>query len=206
GIDLGYWLSVGETMLLSAKNLTTLAVTAAEAAIGKTDTKETVFKAMSGSFTLTQGIAQNKDLTLYNDRFYTSGIGQINLPKQTLDYALRVSNAKKTANGYQATEPKIPLKVTGPLQQPHISIDPAGIQALLVQSLTSGLKTTVQTALPILNAPAAIIDGVTGNHSSNTNNNTSSSTTTNTDSATPTQNKPPPEQVIKDTLKGILGQ
>ncbi len=190
GMDFNYWLAVGENMLLSAKNLSTLAITTAEAAIGKTDTQQTAFTEMSGSFTLKQGIAQNNDLKIYNDKFYTSGKGQINLPQQTLDYSLHVSPAQNTSHGVQPSDPQIPLKLSGPLQHPHISIDAQGIQALLVQTLKAGLIGTLNAPADVAGASETILNTMTGNNSNNTN----------------TQNQPPPEHVITDALKGLLGK
>ncbi len=182
-IDLGYWLSVGESMLISAKNITTLAIDTAQAAVGKNNTNHTTFKEMSGSFNIQQGIAHNNDLKVSSDTIFANGKGIIDLPKQQVNYTVNV--------GRQGSNSQIPLKVTGDLKSPNVGIDRAGIQKLLLQGVKNGLADTMTGGvIPAIGAGEAIVNSVTGNHSNNNN------TNTNTQSS--------PEQTVKDTIKGLF--
>lgn len=178
-IDLEYWLTVGESLLLSAKTITDLAINTAQTAIDKKNTHHTTFKEISGTFNIQQGIAHNNDLKVASDTILATGAGIIDLPKQQVNYAVNV--------GRQGSNTKIPLKISGNLTSPSIGIDPAGIQKLLLKGVTNGLADTMTGGVvPAIGAGEAIVNSLTGNNSSNNSNSKS--------------------DPIKDTLKGLFGQ
>jgi AsmA protein len=153
-IDLAYWLSVGESMLLSAKNITTLAIDTAQAAVGKNNTHHTTFKEMSGSFNIKQGVAHNNDLKVSNDTIFANGKGIIDLPKQQINYSVNV--------GRQGSQTQIPLKISGDLKSPNVGIDPSGIKKLLFQGVKNGLADTMTGGVvPAIGAGEAIINSDT---------------------------------------------
>ncbi|MFA6036546.1 MAG: AsmA family protein [Legionellales bacterium] len=176
-IDLEYWLSVGESMLLSAKNITTLAINTAQAAVGKKNSHQTSFKQISGSFNIQQGIAHNNNLKVVSNTIFANGKGIIDIPKQQVNYTMQV--------GRNGSNIQIPLKIYGDLKSPHVEIDPAGIQKLLLQGAGNGVAAVLSSGvIPAIGAGEAIVNSVTGNNSNNNNS----------------------QSPVKDVINGLFGQ
>ena len=79
----------------------------------------TVFDALTARFTMDQGVLRNNDLRMVLTNFDTTGVGQVNLGAQTLDYtitpkALRVNKDRGLA---------VPVRVYGPWADPSIKPD-----------------------------------------------------------------------------------
>lgn len=165
GADLGYWLSLGES-LLQAKQITDLATAPLQAVITHSNMKSTAFDRLDGTFAIRNGIMHSDDLVMSSSAFYATGKGNIDLPKQHIDFALRIMQGPNDPAA-------IPLTVTGSLSNPTIGIDPAVIQTLLVKGVQVGIG-TVDQAVPMIQ------QGI--------------------------QSGKAPEQVITDTIKGLLSQ
>ncbi len=95
----------------------------------KSDAKlQTDFTAMTGQFVIKQGIVDTKNLVIQAPFMRISGLGQINLPKESLDYLVK-TKIVGTAKGQGGQELKdlsgltIPVKITGSWLEPDISLD-----------------------------------------------------------------------------------
>lgn len=89
---------------------------------------QTDFAEITGSLTIKQGIAFNKDLSAKSPLFRVGGEGKVDLPKETVDYTAQVSIVK-TAEGQGGLElgklqaVTIPVIFRGPLTDPKIKVD-----------------------------------------------------------------------------------
>lgn len=87
----------------------------------------TPFRQLSLSSTIEEGISRHNDTELIAENFIIRSNGQTNLNDQTIEENLTI---------YNAANPKakpIPLKISGPLDNPSVTVD--------FQRLTSGLQT-----------------------------------------------------------------
>ncbi len=89
---------------------------------------ETDFAEMSGSVTITNGIARNKDLTMKSPLLRINGKGSVDLPKERINYLVNTSIVKSNEGqtGKELKELKsltIPIKVTGTFDKPKFSLD-----------------------------------------------------------------------------------
>lgn len=81
-----------------------------------TSARKTDFSELSGTFTISQGIMTNNDLSMKAPLMRLSGNGKINLPQQTLSYHL-VPQIVQTAQGQGGKEKQgisIPIIIEGP--------------------------------------------------------------------------------------------
>jgi AsmA protein len=89
---------------------------------------ETDFAEMSGSVTVTNGIARNKDLTMKSPLLRVHGKGSVNLPKEKIKYLINTSIVESN-EGQAGKELKqlksltIPIKVTGTFDNPKFTLD-----------------------------------------------------------------------------------
>ena len=88
----------------------------------------TVFDDLSATFTIAEGVVQNKDLTLSLPNFVTSGAGWVNLGDQSIDYLLS-PKALKARDGKGLS---VPVRIKGSWQSPKIIPD---LEAALEQNL-----------------------------------------------------------------------
>ncbi len=154
GVDFGYWLTVGESML-QAHKIIEVATAPLEAIIAHDNQKQTPFQKIWGTFQINQGILNNQDLVMTSDQLYTTGQGIVDLPKHQIDYALRISRAQN--QGAQ-----VPLKIRGDLSKPKIGIDPSGIQGLLVTGTKTGIQDTINQAAPLTDTLTNTLKGILG--------------------------------------------
>lgn len=100
-----------------------------------TDTAEPVqtdFSSLKGSFTAKEGIVNNKDLELMSPLLRVTGAGDIDIPREVIDYAVRVS-VVGTAEGQGGRGLEdlrgltIPVKITGSFENPRPSVDLASV-------------------------------------------------------------------------------
>ncbi len=94
--------------------------------------ESTDFSSLSGSFTANNGIINNDDLEMMSPLLRVNGKGSASLPKETIDYNLRVSivGTSKGQGGKELEELKgvtIPIKITGTFSEPKPSVDLAAI-------------------------------------------------------------------------------
>jgi len=93
---------------------------------------QTDFSALTGTFTATNGVIDNQDLALKSPLLRISGAGEASLPKETIDYSLKVGIVGSISGqgGKELTELKgltIPVKITGTFSEPKPSVDLAGM-------------------------------------------------------------------------------
>lgn len=93
---------------------------------------QTDFSKLSGSFTATNGIISNKDLLAMSPLLRIKGAGKIDLPKEGIDYGLKVSVVETSSGqgGKALADLKgltIPVQITGTFSQPKPTIDLASM-------------------------------------------------------------------------------
>ena len=92
----------------------------------------TDFSSLTGSFTADKGVINNDDLEMMSPLLRVNGKGSASLPKETIDYSLRVSivGTSKGQGGKELEDLKgvtIPIKITGTFSEPKPSVDLAAI-------------------------------------------------------------------------------
>ena len=95
GIDLPYYVALGKSLILNQTTTSEL------------NTHQTEFGTFSGSFELSQGIANNQDFLLQGPHLQGKGGGTVDLVNQKIDFQLSV-----TLNGSSARP--LPLIISGP--------------------------------------------------------------------------------------------
>ncbi|MEE8579194.1 MAG: AsmA-like C-terminal region-containing protein, partial [Hyphomicrobium sp.] len=104
-------------------------------------TDKTDFSALTASFNITNGIAENNDLKLSSPLLRATGAGTVNLAQRTLNYqVLPKLVASLSGQGGQTdlSGIEIPVNITGPWDNPDISPDIAG--ALNSESTVEAVK------------------------------------------------------------------
>ncbi len=90
--------------------------------------EKTDFSEMAASFTIQNGIAQNKDLRLISPQLRITGAGSANLGDRTMDYMLRPKLvAQATAGTTEGGGLEIPVKLNGSWDRPTIAPDIDGV-------------------------------------------------------------------------------
>ncbi len=110
---------------------------------------QTDFSSLKGSFTANEGIINNQDLELMSPLLRVTGAGDIDLPREVLDYGVRVSIVGTIeGQGGQGLEDlrglTIPVKVTGSFDNPRPSVD---LAAVLKEQATGELKAKAEEKL-----------------------------------------------------------
>lgn len=127
-LDLANGKIQGVNLIAFMKN-TASALTGAQGGSNETD-----FGALTGTYTITNGILKNNDLKLTSPEIPMTGAGTVDLPLQQLNYKLTPSVAGVIA---------VPVDVTGPWSDLSYHPDLAGIAKSLAQDpgkLLNGLK------------------------------------------------------------------
>ena len=91
--------------------------------------KRTDFRALTGTFTIANGIATNNDLKLDSQHLHASGDGTVDLPQRTLDYTVRpklVANIGGDGGDASAIGIEVPVQITGSWEDPSLAPDIAG--------------------------------------------------------------------------------
>lgn len=94
--------------------------------------QKTVFDALNGSFTITEGELQNSDLVLDAPFAKVTGEGRLGLGARTINYRLRATALVEGAEGLSA-----PILIRGPWANPAISLD---LEALARERLEEEAK------------------------------------------------------------------
>ena len=106
--------------------------------------EKTPFSELAGSFTITNGVADNQDLRLVSPNLRVTGAGSFNLPARSLDYTVRPKIASLNANTERAvvnlSNVEIPVRIEGPWEKPNFSV--AGQEQILeaVKEISKNLK------------------------------------------------------------------
>lgn len=91
----------------------------------RSPTEKTDFSEMAASFTIQNGVAQNKDLRLISQQLRITGAGSAHLGDRTMDYMLRPKLVNQGAAEGAGLE--IPVKLTGSWDRPTIAPDIDGV-------------------------------------------------------------------------------
>lgn len=81
------------------------------------ETQSTDFSALQGTFTLTDGIMKNDDLSLVSPLLRVAGTGTVDLPQRTVDYRIEpraVASAEGQGGRQDVAGVMVPVVVTGP--------------------------------------------------------------------------------------------
>ncbi|MDO7597072.1 MAG: AsmA family protein [Pseudomonadota bacterium] len=110
---------------------------------------QTDFSNLSGSFTATDGIIDNQDLLAMSPLLRINGAGKIDLPKEGIDYGLKVSIVETSSGqgGKALADLKgltIPVKITGTFSNPKPTVD---LASMLKERATDEVKAKVADKL-----------------------------------------------------------
>jgi len=85
----------------------------------------TSFSELAASFTIRNGIAENRDLRIVSSLVRATGSGTADLPRRTLDYTLRPKLVASPADGQgkAAAELELPIRITGSWDRPVYTAD-----------------------------------------------------------------------------------
>lgn len=93
---------------------------------GFDNSEQTDFSALTGSFNFTNGVGENRDLSLLSPLIRISGAGKVDLPMTNVDYRL-VTGIVDSIEGQGTTDDstgfKIPLRIKGPFHDVGYSLD-----------------------------------------------------------------------------------
>lgn len=93
---------------------------------------KTIFKSVTASFTVENGVLQNKDLRLTAPILTADGTGKLNFGAQTIDYRVVATLLEGETGGI-----KVPLMITGPWSKPKFRLD---LKALAEQELADDVE------------------------------------------------------------------
>ncbi|MCF7822167.1 MAG: AsmA family protein [Mariprofundaceae bacterium] len=115
--------------------------------------KKTDFAQLSGSFSVSNGVAKNDDLFMASPLFRLTGNGIVNLPNGTMDYHVKPRLVGTlTGQGDTVTVRKglsVPIRIKGPFASPKVTpeIDPAtlieNIEAIRGGNVLKGLEKVI---------------------------------------------------------------
>ncbi|RKZ95388.1 MAG: AsmA family protein [Gammaproteobacteria bacterium] len=168
---------------------------------------QTDFSSLTGSFTATNGIINNQDLLAKSPLLRINGTGMVDLPKEGIDYTLKVSIVG-TTKGQDATDLAdlegltIPVNITGTFAQPKPTVD---IANLLKEQATEEMKAKVADKLEdkLGSDLGGLLGGALGTKKSET---TATEPTSKTAETAPTQEAPAEsaEDILKNKLKSLF--
>ena len=110
---------------------------------------QTDFSSLKGTFTANEGIGNNQDLELMSPLLRVTGAGDIDLPREVIDYSVRVSivgtaegQGGKTLEDLKGVT--IPVKITGSFDNPRPKVDLASV---LKEQATGEIKAKAEEKL-----------------------------------------------------------
>lgn len=165
---------------------------------------QTDFSSLKGSFTANEGIINNQDLELMSPLLRVTGAGDIDLPREVLDYGVRVSIVGTVeGQGGRGLEDlrglTIPVKVTGSFDNPRPSVD---LAAVLKEQATGELKAKAEEKLKekLGDDLGGLLGGALGGNQSK------SEPATEEEAAADADKKPAPsaEDQLKEKLKSLF--
>ena len=93
---------------------------------GGSSTEKTDFAELSGSFSITNGVVDNRDFKMLAPLVRVSGAGTVPMPPRTVDYTVEaklVASLKGQGGGSGLTGLPIPVKITGSWDDPSYGVD-----------------------------------------------------------------------------------
>jgi AsmA protein len=158
---------------------------------------QTDFASLTGSFTAKNGLIDNKDLAAKSPLLRLNGAGKIDLPKEGIDYALKVSvvETSKGQGGKELDDLKgltIPVKISGTFQNPKPTVD---LGSLLKDKAKEEVKAKVKDKLK--DKLGGELGGLLGGATESSN--------TSEEADAPQKEEPKKlEDAVKDKLKGFF--
>ena len=169
---------------------------------------KTDFASLTGSFTAKNGIINNQDFLAMSPLLRINGAGKVSLPKETIDYGLKVSivGTSKGQEGLDLAELKgltIPVKITGTFDNPKPTVDLASLfkeqaTAEVKEKLADKLKDEVGGDL------GGLLGGLLGTEETAPTTEVTSPTTEETKTETAPTEEPAPKSA-EDQLKDAVG-
>lgn len=116
------------------------------------DNQSTDFSELSGTFTMSNGRAENRDLAMLSPLLRVAGEGWVNLPEQTLDYRLRpraVASIQGQGGDRDMRGIVVPVRIRGTFNDVGVGVDTEAVgQALLSGALSNALGGSGQASSP----------------------------------------------------------
>jgi len=172
---------------------------------------QTDFSTLSGTFKATNGVIDNQDLSLKSPLLRISGAGQASLPKETIDYSLKVAIVGSISGqgGKELAELKgltIPVKITGTFSKPKPSVD---LASMLQDKAKQELKTKAEDKIKekLGDDIGGLLGGALGSKSATEAESEKEATSEDAEQAPAEEPKAPEEQLqdaVKDKLKGFF--
>ncbi|AUZ84007.1 AsmA family protein [Methylophaga nitratireducenticrescens] len=172
---------------------------------------QTDFSSLKGTFTANEGIVNNQNLELMSPLLRVTGAGDIDLPREVIDYSVRVSivGTAKGQGGKALEDLKgitIPVKITGSFDNPRPKVDLASV---LKEQATGEIKAKAEEKLK--EKLGDELGGLLGNKLGGESKSSTSDKTTE-EPATDEQSsdeadsadEPSEEDLLKEKLKGLF--
>lgn len=173
---------------------------------------QTDFSALSGTFTAKNGLIDNQDLALKSPLLRISGAGQASLPKETIDYSLKVAIVGTISGqgGKELAELKgltIPVKIGGTFSEPKPTVDLASmVQDKAKEELKAKAEEKIKEKLG--DDLGGLLGGALGTKSAeDAEPSESTSEETSSEESAPAEEKAPEKQLedaVKDKLKNFF--
>jgi AsmA protein len=170
---------------------------------------QTDFSALSGTFTARNGLIDNQDLALKSPLLRINGAGQVDLPKETIDYSLKTAIVGTITGqgGKELTELKgltIPVKITGTFSNPKPSVDLASmVKEKAKEELKSKAEEKIKEKLG--GDLGGLLGGALGSKSeSDTTADTEENPDTDEAGKSSDEDKKDPEEQLEDAVKNKL--
>lgn len=107
------------------------------------ETQTTDFTSLGGTFTVTDGLLRNQDLLMLSPLLRVEGLGQVNLPAQTVDYRLRpraVASIEGQGGSSDLQGVIVPIRIRGGFNAVSVGVDTQAVgQALLQGALSNAI-------------------------------------------------------------------
>ena len=104
--------------------------------------EETDFSALTGTFTITDGVVSNTDLAMLSPLVRVDGAGTVNLGGQMLDYRLRpraVASVQGQGGDRDMQGIVVPVRIRGSFNNPSVGVDTEAVGRALLQGAVSGI-------------------------------------------------------------------
>ncbi|MGJ8581269.1 MAG: AsmA family protein, partial [Psychromonas sp.] len=112
--------------------------------------KKTDFAALTGDFTVDEGVVNNPKLTMTSPVIRLDGTGNADIIKESIDYQLGVTPLSKTdeSTSYgDLSGISIPLRIQGSFSEPSFSLDTEGALKEQLEAAKTAVKDTAKEAL-----------------------------------------------------------
>jgi AsmA protein len=142
GIDIGQKLRDAKSLFSGGKDVD----------VAGDATRKTDFSALSASFRIANGVARNDDLNAKSPLLRLAGAGDIDIGNHRIDYLLKTSlvATSKGQGGRERDEVAgvtLPVRLTGPLDQPAWKLEIAGLAGEAVKAKTAEIKQKAEDKL-----------------------------------------------------------